>query len=340
MRNENIGLENQETTPKKQRKSKNGFTQVPNKILFDQKLTLAEKGMMAELISNPPKWVTYQKELFSRSFDKFPQQRKVLKRLEEKQFVVLKKTRNKNGHFQYEYYINSNLPGAKDKAKTEIEPSDENRMTDDHIWENPLTDEPPLENCSISNTDNVSNTDLNNIEPEVILSKSKAQEKNNLSVPSSAEVIAFFESHGSNASAALGFYNEFKKRDWKDLQGNQLSNWKGMARKNIERGTYDSFEINDEERENITELGNRLYLEMFGRIQTQAETNPDAIRQANFSKSQIVASLFEFCVMRKISTRKELVIALTSQGIDLSGLKQIRKSLGLNSSSNAKGREY
>ncbi|MBP7808624.1 MAG: hypothetical protein KA163_04990 [Bacteroidia bacterium] len=343
MKQKNNDVEHQQevTSKKKQRKSKNGFTQVPNEILYNEKLTLAEKGMMAEFISNPPEWVTYQKELFRRSLDKFPQQRKVLRQLENKQLILLKRTRNSNGHFQYEYYLSTDpLKKAKVKLKVEVQPIVETRGTEDHVLVEPLTDEPSLENCSISNTEYLSNTDQSNIEPEVILSKSKEQESNKFLAPSSAEVISFFESLGSNASAGLGFYNEFKKRNWKDLQGNQLSNWRGMARKNIERGTYSSFEICDEEREEITALGKEVYLGVIGLIQEMAKTNPDAIRQANFTQSHIVDALFEYCVQHKISTRKELFSALRIKPIEPGSIHQIRKSLGLNSSSNDKGIEY
>ncbi|MFO0355753.1 MAG: hypothetical protein ACK50A_02275 [Sphingobacteriaceae bacterium] len=352
---------------RKPRKSKNGFTKVPNAILYDNELTTSEKGLLAELISNPPDWKTRQKELFGRSADGYPVQKRALLGLIEMGFIEQIRKNRDDGKFEYEYPLNTDMVNGRIAKK--VSPSVEGDVTSKPegepvigkpVTDKPVTDKPHtvnpitvkpdtvtpgMENCPNSNTDSLSNTDgsntdLNNTKVEKEERKANASDNmpgngSEFNPPLLEEVKAYFESIGSDAKAAFAFFQEFSQRQWFTVKGDKVTNWKGMANYSIKNKSYTASEMSMEEKALISEVGNSLYRRIYNNVYNSLPES-EKIYAARVNKSEVTQCLFQACLNNKIYTYKALMEYLGQIKLNLNSMAEYKKCLGLNSSGTGK----
>jgi len=88
------------------RKFKNNFTQVPNFIIKDERLSHRAKGIYLHLVSKPDNWVYYVSEIIKSSKDGRESTRNGLKELEKYGYLIRVKSKDKHGHYSgWDYYI-------------------------------------------------------------------------------------------------------------------------------------------------------------------------------------------------------------------------------------------
>jgi hypothetical protein len=349
---------------RKERKSKKGFTKVPNAILYDNELTTSEKGLLAEFIANPPDWKTRQKELFGRSADSYPVQKRALKGLIEMGFIEQIRKNRDDGKFEYEYPLNIDMVNGRIAKK--VSPSVEGEVTSKPEGEptigKPVTDKPHtvkpdmvkpdtvipgVENCPNSNTDiitntDMSNTDLNNIKEEKEERKANASENipgngSEFNPPLLEEVKAYFEEKGSNAKAALAFFQEFNQRQWYTAKGDKVTNWKGMANYSIKNKSYTVTEMSEEDKRKIKQTGEGLYNRIYKSVYDSLPES-DKIYAARVNKSEVIQCLFQACLNNKIFTYKALIEHLNINKVSVNSMAEYKKTLGLATS--GPGKKY
>lgn len=84
----------------------NNFTQVPNTIIHDTRLSLRAKGLYLHLVSKPDNWSYYVKEIIKSSKDGRDSVQSGIKELEKYEYLVRVFSRSNTGKFKsYDYYI-------------------------------------------------------------------------------------------------------------------------------------------------------------------------------------------------------------------------------------------
>lgn len=88
------------------KKFKDNFTQVPNTIIKDNRLSFRAKGLYMHLVSKPDNWVYYVKEFEKSSRDGRDSVQSGIKELEKYEYLIRVYTKDKRGRFlSYDYYI-------------------------------------------------------------------------------------------------------------------------------------------------------------------------------------------------------------------------------------------
>ncbi|GIT98820.1 helix-turn-helix domain-containing protein [Sulfurovum sp. TSL1] len=88
------------------KKFKNNFTQVPNTIIKDKRLSFKAKGLYMHLVSKPDNWVYYVKEFEKSSKDGRDSIQSGLKELEKYEYLIRVRTKDTYGRFSsFDYYI-------------------------------------------------------------------------------------------------------------------------------------------------------------------------------------------------------------------------------------------
>ena len=140
-----------------------GFTKVPNSILNNIELSLEEKALLAILLSNASDWKIYITEIYSRSINGEPRQRKVFKALVQKGYVTQEKRKDEiNKKFYWIYRI---FP--KGDAESGASPSVGNPPVDTPPTDSPQINNHHARNPSMQEAD-INKTDLNNTKEEKI----------------------------------------------------------------------------------------------------------------------------------------------------------------------------
>lgn len=76
-----------------------GFTQIPNHIIKDERLSWKAKGIYLHLVSKPPVWSYYVEEIIKSSKDAKTSVQSGIKELEEYGYLKRVKTKGDNGKF-------------------------------------------------------------------------------------------------------------------------------------------------------------------------------------------------------------------------------------------------
>lgn len=88
------------------KKFKNKFTQIPNTIINDPRLSLRAKGLYMHLLSKPDGWKYYVSEFIKSSKDGRDSVQSGIKELEEYGYLVRIRAKDNYGQFlSYDYYI-------------------------------------------------------------------------------------------------------------------------------------------------------------------------------------------------------------------------------------------
>ena len=91
---------------KLRKKFKNNFTQVPNFIIKDERLSYRAKGIYLHLISKPDDWTYYMQEIIKSAKDGRDSTRNGIKELEKYGYLIRVKSKNQYGQFSgWNYYI-------------------------------------------------------------------------------------------------------------------------------------------------------------------------------------------------------------------------------------------
>jgi predicted transcriptional regulator len=92
-------------------KTKN-YTVMSNHHLRDKNLSLKSIGLLSLILSLPDNWNYSIKGISSHSKESEKTVRTILKELEAKKYLIIKKQQNSLGRFVYEYFIYE-LPGTQ-----------------------------------------------------------------------------------------------------------------------------------------------------------------------------------------------------------------------------------
>lgn len=140
-----------------------GFTQVPNEVLDDERLTMADKGLFSILWRQSDDWQFYEAELIKRSKDGRDAFRTAKNHLKEFGYLMIEQTRDKSGRLSLgKWYLN---PYPNKKIVESLEkPQDNNVPTVDGFsvdgeTDDGLTDDgKPTTNNTNSNKTNSNKT--------------------------------------------------------------------------------------------------------------------------------------------------------------------------------------
>lgn len=355
---------------KNQKQKNKGFTKAPNEFLWNPELTLEEKALLIILKSNNEDWKTRITEIYSRSLDKDFSQRNVVKSLIEKGYLIKQKIKTgKKGTFDYVYnfsfkgglngIIKSNQQQPSQPESTDSAfPGEGNPDVGNPGMENPQVENPQVEKLT-SETPSMVNLDLNNTNTnntntdntnsnqtkELKISKSNTEipestpKEAGFNAPTKEEVIAFFEQEGSNAKAALAFFDEFNPRNWVTVKGEQLVNWKGMARKTMPKLNAANFELSADMKTQVNGVSKGLYNKLYQKIGAQCQLDGDYTR-LNFTESNVRACLYAFCVKHLINDYNVFCEKIRVCSPSLSSFKEFKEGLGVNTDKNSTGTRY
>jgi len=86
------------------------FAQIPNSVCQDKNLTLAEKGLLAYLLSLPENWVIYRNQLYNELQDAPGTIDRCWKGLQDKKYIVSERKMDKLGRFiGWEHVVYNNV---------------------------------------------------------------------------------------------------------------------------------------------------------------------------------------------------------------------------------------
>ena len=138
-----------------------GFTQVPNEVLDDERLTMADKGLFSILWRQSDDWQFYEAELIKRSKDGRDAFRTAKNHLKEFGYLMIEQTRDKNGRLSLgKWYLN---PYPNKKIVESLEkPQDNNVPTVDGFSVDGKTDDGLTDDVKpTTNNTNSNNTNCN-----------------------------------------------------------------------------------------------------------------------------------------------------------------------------------
>lgn len=138
-----------------------GFTQVPNEVLDDERLTMADKGLFSILWRQSDDWQFYEAELIKRSKDGRDAFRTAKNHLKEFGYLMIEQTRDKNGRLSLgKWYLNP-YPGKK-IVKSLDKPQDDGISTVDGFSVDGKTDDGLTDDGKpTTNNTNSNNTNCN-----------------------------------------------------------------------------------------------------------------------------------------------------------------------------------
>lgn len=155
-----------------------GFTQVPNEVLDDERLTMADKGLFSILWRQSDDWQFYEAELIKRSKDGRDAFRTAKKHLKKFGYLMIEQTRDKNGRMSLgKWYLNP-YPGRK-IVKSLENPQDDSISTVDGFSVDGQTDDGLTDDGKpATNNTNSNNTNSN---------KTKCKKRLSSELPSSSD---------------------------------------------------------------------------------------------------------------------------------------------------------
>lgn len=315
------------------------FTQVPNSIINNEKLSLAAKGLLAILLSNSSNWKTMVTEIYRRSLGSTKSQQKTMKELKKMGYVTQSKKRSPSTNtFDWNTIVHVNpITPQVDSPYVEKRP----------VEKRPLQNEPvgivTVETRPINNT-NTDNINPDNIKREKEKSiRKEEQEKpeieNEFNPPTIQEIKLFFESINSNFAIANAFFNEFQMRNWYDVKGNKVSNWKGLARYYSASNPNKHFEINADEKKLISVFAKKLYGRIYQSMLADANEKGNENPIFYFNDTHVIKCVFDLCARERLDTYAKLFAYLELNKANANSYLEFKKSLGL-TSSNDKGTKY
>lgn len=334
-----------------------GYTKVPNSFLWNSDLTLEEKSFLIILVSNKEDWQTRITEIYTRSANGDFSQRSIVKSLIQKGYLKKEKRRaGAHGKFEYSYQFSFkgglNSGQRPDLSMNEF-PGEGNPQVENPTVENPQMDDSKVEdptmanhdlNNTITNKTNSDNTNSNQ-NKELEISKSNAEipestpKEVGFNAPTREEVIAFFEQEGSNAKAALAFFNEFHQRDWFTVKGEKLINWKGMARRTMPKLNAANFELDSVMKTQVNGVAKQVYYSLYSRISKQCGVTGN-YSALNFTESSVRSCLYAFCVKHLINDYDSFADKLRAANPDMSSFRTFKEGLGINTNDSGIGRRH
>lgn len=172
-----------------------GYTQVLNKVLLDENLSLKAKGLYAYLFSKPDGWQFHIDVMEKELKESKGQIRTIIKELLDLGYIERKQV-NENGVFGgivYEFIKQNDI----EKPCTE-KPAYGNTLTHNNIY-------------NLNNTYNL---------------KKENNKKKKFSPPTLEDVKEYSLSR-NRPDLAEKFYDYFNATDWVDSNGKEVKNWKG-----------------------------------------------------------------------------------------------------------------
>lgn len=187
-----------------------GFTKVPNSILNNVALSLEEKALFAILISNSSDWKIHITEIYSRSINGEPKQRKVFKALIQKGYAIQERKKDSvTKKFNWIYELFPNGDGISRRNPSVGNPSVNTPPSD-----SPLVNSHDIENPSIHRSD-INNTDLNNtIEEKNKEIKKEKREQGTRSINNVNNINTNKESHPQESTHGFNSGIEEKELDF------------------------------------------------------------------------------------------------------------------------------
>lgn len=161
-------------------KTPHSYTIINNDILSNESLSWKARGLLAYMLSRPPEWKFYVKDLVKRGTDGRDAIYKILKELRSHGYVIHRFSREERGQFSEGYYDVYDTPQREDNGNPNETPHDDEGSEFDqnsHVsqstqknlpieaypyQENPITANPPIINKDIKiNTETAASASKN-----------------------------------------------------------------------------------------------------------------------------------------------------------------------------------
>lgn len=178
------------------------FTQVPNVIIYDEKLSAQAKGVACYLFSRPDGWSFNYIEIASHFKNSKDTVRKFLLELKEAGYLTREKIREGGKFARVEYRLNFTVLGNTVLGKTKTGETKLGKTESGFLGTN--------------NTE-YSNTECNNTEDDIYTSSCKTTQpkKAVFKAPTVEEVEAYGKSKGFTKTNYLDFWEFYENKGWK-----------------------------------------------------------------------------------------------------------------------------
>lgn len=230
------------------------FTIFSNDPLRDYRLSFAARGLLLFMLSHPDDWVFNKKYLENASPAGRYGVKKLLKELEDFDYIKSKAVRQ-SGKFSFIEYILYEKPETAPEGALTVDHFTAVDSTADGVTVDGET--APTKYCNIRSTDSIRSTELNNNPPNPpgAVDENESQPskedppieiplagKNDM--PTEQEVCDFIIESGMHYLDGKSFYHELLSRGWRDLKNEKVRNWKALARSwnlaNLRNGGFPS----------------------------------------------------------------------------------------------------
>ena len=149
------------------KRRKNGFTQISNTMLEDDKLSWRAKGLLCYMLSRPDNWKINKTDLYRRATEGRDALDGAIKELKDMDYLHIYRITGENGQIEGWVWEYDETPFKPEVLKNQI--TDKLQETGEVLQvsrnqENPYYGKPVLRDSSIYNNTDFNNTDLNNTE--------------------------------------------------------------------------------------------------------------------------------------------------------------------------------
>lgn len=185
------------------------FTQVPNVIIYDEKLSAQAKGVACYLFSRPDGWHFNYIEIASHFKNSEDTIRKLLKELEKAGYLTREKIREGGKFARVEYRLSFTNLVKTNLVKTKTGKTKTGKTEFGFLGTN---------NIEYSNTEsnNIDNNNTPYISKDIYPPKGESQPKKNIfKAPTIEEVEAYGKSKGFTKTDYVDFWEFYENKGWK-----------------------------------------------------------------------------------------------------------------------------
>lgn len=147
------------------KRKKNGFTQISNTMLEDERLSWRAKGILSYMLSRPDNWKINKTDLYKKGKEGRDAMQNALNELKELGYLHIYSVKDDKGQIEtwiWEYDDMPFLPTILKNQMTEKPQETGQNVEVSQTTENPLSGEPTFWDSSTYNNTDLNNTDYNN----------------------------------------------------------------------------------------------------------------------------------------------------------------------------------
>jgi hypothetical protein len=153
------------------KRKKNGFTQISNELLENERLSWRAKGLLTYMMSRPNNWKINKSDLYKRATEGRDSLKSAIDELKAQGYLHIYRTKNESGQFDgwvWEYDDIPFVPEALENRSTENQHKNGDIMSETRSTENPYYGKPEVRKSSVYNNTDFNNTDFNNTDNKEI----------------------------------------------------------------------------------------------------------------------------------------------------------------------------